>query len=148
MKKLGVDCANVIIHPLWGIVPDSFESLEAVVRSGHFDVIYIVSRANIITRIYFLFRLWRLKFWERTCISRNNIYFCLRNRDKEAICKRFGITDFIDDRLPVLQEMQNLDHRFAFNPTKEDTEQYPDVLARSVLVRSWRELEPILLSLK
>lgn len=148
MKTLGVDCAKVILYPVVGVVPGSFESLGAIVRSGNFDNVYIVSRASLFTRVYFLFRFWRLGFWETTGIPRKNIRFCLKNREKIDICKELGVTDFIDDRFPVLERMGSLDNRFAFNPTKRETQKYPQVLAGSTLVRSWKELEPILLSLR
>lgn len=147
MKTLGVDCAKVILYPCFGIVPDSFESLDSVVRSGNFENVYIVSRANLITRVYFLFRLRRSDFWEKTGIPRKNIHFCLRDKEKAEICKKLGVTDFVDDRPPVLEPMRDLEHRFAFNPTRKEAKKYSEVLARSTIVRSWKELEPLLLAL-
>ena len=147
MKKLGVDCGNVILYHYVGIVPDAFESLQAVVRSGCFENIYIVSRASLIGRAYFLFRLRRLDFWRKTGVPRENIYFCRKDSQKIDICKKLGITDFIDDRLPVLRHMESLEHRFAFSPKKKDIKKYPEVLARTEEVRSWNELEPMLPSL-
>ena len=147
MKTLGVDCAKVILYPVVGIVPGSFDGLTDVVRSGKFDNVYIVSRASIFTRVYFLFRLHRSDFWKKTGIPRENIRFCLKNREKIDICMELGVTDFIDDRFPVLERMQDLDHRFAFNPTRKEIRQYPEVLAGSTLVRSWKELAPLLVSL-
>ena len=108
MKTLGVDCGNVILYHYVGIVPDAFESLQAIVQSGHFENVYIVSRASLIGRAYFLLRLRRLDFWEKTGVSRKNIYFCRKDSQKITICKKLGITDFIDDRLPVLEHMESL----------------------------------------
>lgn len=148
MRTLGVDCGNVILYPFGGIVPDAFNSLEDIAQSGHFNAIYIVSRANIFSRSLFLFRLRRAKFWEKTGIPRENIYFCLRNRRKIDICKKLGITDFIDDRLSVLKYMEGLEHRFSFNPTKYNTKHYPEVYSKVTTVRSWKELRSLLLAIQ
>jgi hypothetical protein len=145
MKTLGVDCAQVILYPFVGIVPGSFESLAEVVRSGQFENVYIVSRASLITRTYFLFRLSRSGFWEKTGIPRKNIRFCLKNREKVGICKQLGVTHFIDDRPQVLAPMQDLERRFAFNPKPREEKKYSAVLAGSTIVRSWKELKPLLL---
>ena len=146
MRILGVDCGNVILYPFGRIVPGAFESLEVIVQSGRFDAIYIVSRANIISRTLFLLRLRRSQFWEKTGIPRGNIYFCLKNRRKIDICKKLGITDFIDDRLSVLKHMESLKCRFAFSPTKSNMKHYPEIYPQVIAVRSWEELRPILLS--
>jgi hypothetical protein len=147
MRILGVDCGNVILYPFGGIVADSFESLEVIVRSRRFDAIYIVSRANAISRFLFLVRLQRANFWEKTGIPRENIYFCLKNRRKIDICKKLGVTDFIDDRISVLKHMESLEHCFVFNPKKSTIRKYLNSSPRLTSVRSWDELKPILLSL-
>jgi hypothetical protein len=146
MRKLGVDCGSVILYPFGGIVPGAFESLEAIAQSGQFDTIYIVSRANIISRTLFLLRLRRLRFWEKTGIPRENIYFCLKNYKKIEICNQLGVTDFIDDRLSVLKYMGSLKSRFAFNMTKRSLKHYPKIYPHVTSVRSWKELQPLLLS--
>jgi hypothetical protein len=44
--------------------------------------------------------------------------FCRERRDKAPICKRLGVTHFIDDRLDVLVHMKSVPHRFLFGPQK------------------------------
>lgn len=146
MRILGVDCGNVILYPFGGIVPDSFESLKVIARSHRFDGIYIVSRANFISRSLFLFRLQRANFWEETGIPRENIYFCLKNRKKIDICKELGVTDFIDDRISVLKHMESLERCFMFAPKNGGVRKYLYSPPWLTPVRSWNELEPMLLS--
>ena len=146
MKILGVDYANTIARPVSGkVMLNSLESLRVIVRSGRFGNVYIISRANVLGRVLFLLRLRSLNFWERTGIPRKNIYFCWRDKDKADICKKLGVTDFVDDKLSVLKKMGDVDRRFAFNPAKKDVEKHPDVMARVIRAASWCELEHLLL---
>ena len=53
MRILGIDCGRVIIDPVIGSVPDALEAVRAIARSGQFEKIYIVSRVNMVGRVYF-----------------------------------------------------------------------------------------------
>lgn len=147
MKILGVDCGDVIFYQISGtLVPGSLEGLRRIVRSRHFDKVYIVSKAGFLSQILFRIRFRRLNFWEYTGIPRENLYFCRRYEDKKAICEKLSVTHFIDDRFRVLHNLESVRHIFAFNPTRaREFRKYPDVARRATIIRSWREMLPLLL---
>jgi hypothetical protein len=146
MKILGVDCEGVIFRAYGNSIQGSFESLRKIQKSGLFERIYIISRVGLIGRIYFPFRLWLMNFSERTGIPWKNIYFCRRQEEKAIICKRLGVTDFVDDKFKVLRHMKNLERRYAFNSKAEDIENYSKGNENVIVVGSWAELLPMLLS--
>ena len=145
MRILGIDCEGVIFHFHGKSVPGSLENLRKIVRSNRFDKIYIVSRARMLTRFYFLARLWYLNFWHYTGISRHDIYFCRRDEKKADICKQLKISHFIDDRFEVLRHLTTVEKKYALDPTPRSIRRFarsnPDV----VVAGSWEELIPVLI---
>lgn len=139
---LGVDCGHVIFHPLSGKeVEGALASLKRISESNRFDKIYIVSRAGIINRLWFPFRLSNLNFWTYTGIPERNLYFCWRNKDKAAICSRLGITHFVDDRLDVLNHLRNVvPNLYALNAAAQ-----PMGSQEITTVQNWGELSSILI---
>ncbi len=145
MRILGVDCAGVILNPLVGSIPDAFESLEKLARSGQFEKIYIVSQANVIGRIAFSHRLWLRGFWGDTGIPKSNLYFCRYRSEKSAFCKKLGITDFIDDNAEVLGSLRDVERVYAFDLKETSgTEKY-QLSSNVTFFSSWKELLPHLL---
>jgi hypothetical protein len=147
MKKLGVDCGNTIFREWNGmLLPGSLETLQKLSASGTFDEIHIVSKANRMVRIFFRLRLRSLDFWKQTGIPRKNLHFCKQHKDKAAICKKIGITDFVDDRLQVLSHLHIEGGRYALNPTrKREFKKFPQTAEEVTIVSSWQELEHLLL---
>lgn len=74
-------------------------------------------------------------FFERTGISSDNFYFCRDITDKAPICKRLGVTHFVDDRLEVLQCLNSVSNLYLFNASSVEG----DVVGIQP-VRSWRQL--------
>jgi hypothetical protein len=147
MKKLGVDCGNVIFREWTGKpVPGSLETLRKIAASGEFDEIHVVSKANTFVRAVFRLRLRSLDFWDHTGIPRKNLHFCRRHKGKAPICKKLGITDFVDDRIHVLSYLNIEGDRYALNPKlKRDLKRHPETVESVTTVHSWEELESILL---
>ncbi len=48
------------------------------------------------------------------------LHFCRKRPDKGPICKRLGVTHFIDDRMDVLTHLTSVRHRILFGPQDED----------------------------
>jgi len=44
------------------------------------------------------------------------LHFCRKRADKAPICKRLGVTHFIDDRMDVLIHLASVRHRILFGP--------------------------------
>lgn len=147
MKKLGVDCGNVIFHEWTGKpLPGSLETLRKIAASGEFDEIHVVSKANTLARAFFRLRLRSLDFWDHTGIPRENLHFCRRHKSKAPICKKLGITHFVDDRIHVLSYIDPKSDRYALNPKlKRDSKRHPETVESVTTVHSWEELEKILL---
>lgn len=149
-RVLGVDCGDVIFYAFGRRLPGSLASLRAVVRSGNFQEVHVVSKASIVTRAIFLARLHAMDFWNYTGIPRENLHFCFRYEDKAAICETLGVTHFVDDRLRVLRTLATVPHRYALRkggPRAEELATYgAPSLAQVTRVDSWEELRNILLA--
>jgi hypothetical protein len=147
VKVLGVDCGDVIFYTWGRMVPGSLDGLRSLARSGDFKNIYIVSKANPVTRVIFLIRLRAIGFWNYTGIPRENLFFVRRPEDKAGVCKRLGVTHFIDDRLEVLFYLKNVPHRYALAPRRpHELTRYPGTREEVTVVRSWSELVPKIIS--
>jgi hypothetical protein len=148
LPVLGVDCGDVIFFA-WGggRVRGSFDALRDIVRSGHFKEIRIISKANLLTRVIFLARLRFMNFWGYTGIPRNNLHFCFHYEDKAAICVKYSVTHFVDDRLRVMQYLTTAPHRYllrAGGPRAQEAAAYAKTLNEVTPVNSWSELRTLL----
>jgi hypothetical protein len=144
-KVLGVDCGNVILEQMNGTpVKNSVTALRAIVESGLFSDedgvrIWVVSKCG--PRVQTLSRQWlnEINFWNLTGIPESNLEFCLKFWEKEPICKRLGITHFIDDRPRVLNCLTSVGTLYAFNPEAKAMSEYTQQKPM-IVVRSWDEL--------
>ena len=143
MATLGIDCGRVIFYPLGGEVPGAVDALRRAVDAGRFDAIHIVSRASYFNRAYFRLRLRHMRFWERTGIPRANLHFVFRNRGKAGVCEKFGITDFVDDRLDVLRHLRTVPRRYALAPSAKELTELPGIIQDANIARSWDEMAAI-----
>lgn len=64
-------------------------------------------------------------FYDRTGIPPESVRFCRERREKAVHCRELGITDFIDDRLDVLEAMRGVVPRlYLFGPQTRPTPQW------------------------
>ncbi len=145
MRILGIDCGHVIFHGFGKSVSGSLENIRKIAQSKHFDKIYIVSRARVLAKYYYLARLRYINFWSYTGISKNDIYFCRYDKEKAAICKQLSINYFIDDRFEVLRHLATVDKKYAFDPKSEKIKRFAKSNPDVVIVKSWAELTPLLI---
>ncbi len=134
--RLGVDIGRVIIGPpgLHGSsdtsflrgsdgdamrtppMPDAFESIHSLTEL--FDgQVWLVSKAG--PRIEARTRRWLevRGFFRQTGVPADNLRFCRERRQKADHCRELGITDFIDDRIEVLQHLRGVTPRlYLFGP--------------------------------
>ncbi len=141
MRILGVDWWDVICRS-WLVIPlpDSLTELKKIVFSGRFDKVFVISRVSFIGKYVVWFVFWCFGFYNRTGIPKENVYFCRHNWEKNVICKKLGITDFLDDRLEVLNSLDSVEHLYAFNPIEKELKKYPDIVKKITIVKSWEEL--------
>jgi hypothetical protein len=146
---LGVDCGDVILYTWGRRVPGSLASLRAIVQSGNFKEIYVISKANFFMRTVFLVRLYAMDFWSYTGIPREHLRFCLHYEDKAPICEDLGVTHFVDDRLRVLRRLTTVPHRYIFRkggPRPQEVREYGTPSQETAIeVDSWAKLEELLL---
>jgi hypothetical protein len=70
----------------------------------------------------------------------DNVRFCLRRQDKAPICKKYGITHFIDDRLEILSYLTDVPHKFLFQGSKGEIEQHAHALPLVTRLESWDDV--------
>lgn len=133
-ELLGVDVGGVIVDRVRADGSDtSFFSdrfLETPAVAGAFDVLTRLGRERFGPRIVIVSkcgpkvegrtRLWlaQHQLLEALGLDARALHFCRERRDKGPICKRLGVTHFIDDRMDVLAHMQSVQDRFLFGPQK------------------------------
>lgn len=150
-ERLGVDVGGVLIDRIHAdgtdtsffsdrfletpAVADAFETLALLSRERFGQRICIVSKCG--PSIEAKTRAWLAHhgLLERLGIGEDGLRFCRERRDKGPICKRLGVTHFVDDRMDVLSYLTTVPHRFLFGPQK------PGVDASGVVrVETWADL--------
>ena len=154
-EVLGVDIGSVIISKTWsnGFLPplkDAFSVLKRLKNERFKDKLFIVSQQQPFMSNIVLLWLQYHNFYQATGIKKRDIHFCRKRIDKAAICKKLGITHFIDDRTEVLTYLHeaNIQNLYLFEPKGEYVELNPDahVLSYVKQIESWKEIEKELLA--
>lgn len=157
-EALGIDVGGVIIARL-GLdedttfvganylsspgVPGAFEVIQQLVDVRFGSRVFVVSKAGPRARAKTLRWLKNYRFFETTGVKPKHVQFCLERGQKETICRKLGITHFVDDRLDVLLSLKSVPHRFLF-----DSSARFHGLARSSTIRrvqTWTEIAEALL---
>ena len=155
-ELLGVDVGGVLIDRIRADGSDtSFFSdrfLETPAVAGAFDTLARLGRERFGQRICIVSkcgprieektRLWlaQHKLLDALGLDARALRFCRERRDKAPICKRLGVTHFIDDRMDVLVHLTSVRHRFLFGPQKAGVNSEGVVRAES-----WAEIAAALL---
>lgn len=152
---LGVDVGGVLVdrvaegsdtsffgdHPMdIPQVDGAFDEIASLARNVFDYRVHIVSKAG--PKIAGLTREWlgRTRFFEITGISAANVWFVRKRPEKDPICRRLGVTHFVDDRLDVLQHLDSVEHRYLFtgglgaNPSPVDPPRWAS------LTKTWAEV--------
>lgn len=157
MEALGIDVGGVIISRATGApdtflshesflempeVPGSIDTIKRLVSERFENRVFLVSKCG--PRVQAKTRRWlkHHRFFERTGVGPKHVYFCLERSEKAQICRRLKITHFIDDRVDVLNALQNVSCLLF------DSDGSSSVRSSSPirLVRSWNEVAQILLA--
>jgi hypothetical protein len=160
MKKeaLGVDIGNVIINhrPIMDIVDetfwkekystipaedDVFECLRKLNSDRFQGNVFLISKLKEEHENRTLLWLKDNKFFEKTGIKPENMFFCRERSDKDRICRENNISYFVDDRLEVLSYMiGNVPNLFLFRPDTKEVAEFNQFLPDVIRFESWREL--------
>jgi len=152
-KILGVDVGGVIIDrqndradtsffgpnylqttPVEGV----FDCLHAAVSAGF--TVHIVSKCGQNTQRKTLEWLAHHRFYERTGVDPERVHFCRTRPQKAPICTAQGITHFVDDRLDVLEYLNDVGELYLFQPNAADEARWRAAGHRSRLVTRWSEV--------
>lgn len=133
MKSIiGIDIGGVIIKPAETEGDTSFftddylqtpmfeNAVEVIkrLREQRFgDDMHIVSKCGSNVQAKSLNWLRHHDFYNKTGLDPDNVHFCRKRPEKAPICKRLGITVFIDDRLDVLCHMETVATKIHFRGT-------------------------------
>lgn len=131
-ELLGVDVGGVLIDRIradgsdTSFFSDRFLETPAVV--GAFDTLVRLRRERFGPRICIVSkcgprteentRLWLSHngLLDRLGLNAQVLHFCRKRPDKAPICKRLGVTHFIDDRMDVLVHLKSVRHKILFGP--------------------------------
>jgi hypothetical protein len=126
---LGVDVGGVIVTLTDRDEDTSFfgtRPLETPAVEGVFQALATLSQQRFAGRIHLVSKagpkvaantshwLGHHDFFGRTGIAETSVHFVRERRDKADVCRRLGITHFVDDRLDVLAHLETVEHRFLF----------------------------------
>lgn len=155
-ELLGVDVGGVLVDRIRADGSDtSFFSdrfLETPAVAGAFDALARLGRERFGQRICVVSkcgprteektRLWLAhhRLLDLLGLDTQALHFCRKRPDKAPICKRLGVTHFIDDRMEVLVHLTSVRHRILFGP------QEAEVKAKGVVrANTWAEVAAKLL---
>ena len=97
-------------------VAGAFETLARLGRERFGQRICIVSKCGPRTEEKTCLWLAHHKLLDVLGLNEQALHFCRKRPDKAPICKRLGVTHFIDDRVDVLVHLTSVRHRILFGP--------------------------------
>ncbi len=153
---LGVDIGNVIINhrlsdpndttlheerystiPATDGVFDALKSLNDYFKGE----VYLISKCTEWAEKKLLTWFTDNGFYSKTGIDPKNIFFVRERHEKDAICRKLGVTHFIDDRLEVLSHMiESTSNLFLFQPDTDEVNEFEEFLSKVTVVNSWDEV--------
>ena len=152
---LGVDIGGVIIDRVNDNTDTSFfkdKYLESTAVPGALEAIKRLGAERFGGRV-FLVSKCKAKTEERTrqWLAHRNAYeflgilpehvnYCRERQDKAPICKRLGITHFVDDKLEVLSYLTSVENRFLFNPVEKEVQKFAQYLPNVRRVETWDDI--------
>jgi hypothetical protein len=155
-ELLGVDVGGVLVDRIKADGSDtSFFSdrfLETPAVAGAFDTVARLGRERFGQRICIVSKCGprteeRTRLWlahhgllDVLGLDEQALHFCRKRPDKAPICKRLGVTHFIDDRMDVLVHLTSVRYKILFGP------QEAGVNARGAIrAETWRDVASRLL---
>lgn len=157
--KLGVDIGGVLIDRIndntdtsfFGsnylkttAVPDAFDTIAELNRGLFKGAVRLVSKCGLNTQRKTKEWLEHNGFYTKTGLTPEHVFFCFERAEKEIICKREGITHFVDDRLEVLSYLESVSKKYLFQSNPREVEKFQKFLPQVSKVESWKELMALL----
>lgn len=154
MERLGVDIGGVVMEGVNAAADTSFFSdnyLNTPALPGAIAAlrwlsaerfgknIFLVSKCGAKTEARTREWLKLHRVYARSGLSPERLYFCRKREDKAPICRKLGITHFVDDRLEVLGHLETVPHRFLFKPQEAEVALFARHLPDVTRVETWGE---------
>lgn len=151
-EALGIDIGGVIIARVRGrsdtsfssdnylqtpAVPGVFDAVRQLVAERFGDRVLLVSKCHKPAQDKTMHWLDYHRFYERTGVQREHVYFCRERSEKAEICQEIGITHFVDDRIDVLKNLPVMNGRYWFCPNFKDVRRYAQSLHLVRQINSW-----------
>ena len=155
-KALGVDIGNVIINnrlndpevtkvdeQVYAAFPPSegvFDSLK--ILNDYFNgEAYLISKCTEWAQIQILLWLKTHDFYTKTGVKEENVHFVRQRHEKDGICRKLGITHFIDDRLEVLSHMiESIPNLILFQPNNNEVKVFEEFLPKVTIANDWTQV--------
>ena len=126
-------------------VEGAFGAVARLAQRRFRDRIWLVSRCDKPRELVLIKWLERHDFFGSTGIPSNQVLFCRERHEKAAICRKLGLTHFIDDRLEVLSHLVGMvPHLYLFQSRASDVDRFPQVLPHVRPISRWSELADML----
>lgn len=95
-------------------VPGAVAAISAMAAGRFAGRIHLVSKAG--PKIEAITRAWlaHTGFLELTGIGPDQVHFVRERADKEPVCRRLGVTHFVDDTESVLNHLKSVQYRYLF----------------------------------
>ena len=155
-QALGVDIGNVIInHRLsdpkdttlheerYSSIPASegvFEALKTLNEKFNGQV-YLISKCTEWAETKILQWLKDNDFYMKTGVNEKNIHFVRERSEKDVVCRKLGVTHFIDDRLEVLSHMvESTPYLYLFQPDQKEVDEFKEFLPQVMVVGGWHDV--------
>lgn len=154
--RLGIDVGGVIVdlvgqdsdtsffgsRPLdTPAVPDAFATIATLAHGSFEGRAVIISKAGPRVSARTLEWLRHHRFHELTGIAPADVHFVRARSDKAEVCRRLGVTHFVDDRLDVLDALTTVSHRYLFvGGLGSQTRTFSDVSAGITRSETWPQL--------
>jgi hypothetical protein len=127
-------------------VPSAVETLAALAAGRFASRVHLISKAG--PKISARTRDWleHTGFAAATGISADHVHFVRNREDKAPVCRRLGVTHFVDDRLSVLTHLTSVPHRYLFigGLGSHPAPAAADVPSWATVAGSWPELRELL----
>lgn len=154
--SLGIDIGNVIINhrgtnkddetlheERYSTIPASdgvFEALNELNKLFEGRV-YLISKCTPWAQEKILQWLDDNRFYDKTGINPQNVFFVREREEKDVICRRSAITHFVDDRLEVLSYMiESTPHLYLFEPDESEVTEFKQFMPKVIRVENWKEV--------
>jgi hypothetical protein len=118
-KKIGIDIMGVILPKAietgtfeefmaCSALPDAIQSIKKTVNLYKPENVFIISRCPEFAENGIMRWFDEHNFFVETNFIRSNVYFCREQADKAPIAKRLKLSYFIDDKMSVLDYMEDV----------------------------------------